>query len=164
MQNSRSGVKPIRQARWELGGGNKGRVEAQLPIFKSPELGGWLTAHRALLLGGSLDSSFQSAPRPCERGDAMLIRFETARLCFNPRRALASAATSRHRLANPEYAVSIRAAPLRARRRRTSRLHRRQTMFQSAPRPCERGDTIRAFSTREITKFQSAPRPCERGD
>ncbi len=131
---------------------------------------------------------FQSAPRPCGRGD----RFHGACRCigrgFNPRPDRAAGATrlrcasdNRHgvsiraptvRPGRPRHVnhsvaarlVSIRAPTVRPGRQTTPRHWIGTSMFQSAPRPCGRGDSTSAISASRVASFQSAPRPCGRGD
>ena len=59
---------------------------------------------------------FQSAPRPCGRGDRHARTRERRRLSFNPRLARAGEATGYGAYAFHVRGVSIRASPVRARR------------------------------------------------
>ena len=109
-------------------------------------------------------TEFQSAPRPCDRGDDFAGRIQVRRprfnprpglatgatyprrsyLCdprsFNPRPGLATGATHRERNPSPSRNVSIRAPALRPGRPMSRTARTVFGWFQSAPRPCDRGD------------------------
>ncbi len=155
---------------------------------------------------------FQSAPRPCGRGDITAPDAERAAASFNPRPDRAAGATMVPFLREPLLAsfnprpdraagatlssggsphrprvsiraptvrpgrlimvapiphqsvVSIRAPTVRPGRPGRHRCQRELVRFQSAPRPCGRGDSRPNSATRGASQFQSAPRPCGRGD
>ena len=116
------------------------------------------------------------------------MRLPRGVVCFNPRLARAGEATAPDCGARQLCLVSIRASPVRARRpmfrgwparlwgvsiraspvraRRPSGYNKRTApvRFQSAPRPCGRGDFAQEAMRRGLGRFQSAPRPCGRGD
>ena len=87
-----------------------------------------------------MNHAFQSAPRPCDRGDAQAAHHHRPFAGFNPRPGLATGATSDY-YTTTNYSV-----------------------FQSAPRPCDRGDIAVGTIGALVFMFQSAPRPCDRGD
>ena len=132
---------------------------------------------------------FQSAPRPCGRGDGMTwiacIWTATVSIRASPVRARRHDARTVHSpspvvsiRASPVRArrpnrveniirpgmVSIRASPVRARRRHPCASSTTKPWFQSAPRPCGRGDRAYGNAIVPQVAFQSAPRPCGRGD
>ena len=134
-----------------------------------------------------MPTRFQSAPRPCDRGDTASRPVLRRRLRFNPRPGLATGATERHHDDRRGGCVSIRAPALRPGRLLSSTNLLFDISFQSAPRPCDRGDTadtmpmaepmgfnprpgLATGATTNLTltvngiMFQSAPRPCDRGD
>ncbi len=83
---------------------------------------------------------------------------------FNPRPDRAAGAT-RISLRRFQYAaVSIRAPTVRPGRRHRSHNFIKPSAFQSAPRPCGRGDFFLQRPSPAWMLFQSAPRPCGRGD
>ncbi len=131
---------------------------------------------------------FQSAPRPCGRGDRSRPSPSSSFTRFNPRPDRAAGATRNggklYRIAAVSIraptvrpgrlgrvppagltsVVSIRAPTVRPGRRDTVGRHARVWRFQSAPRPCGRGDRLESRFVRRVRRFQSAPRPCGRGD
>ena len=73
-------------------------------------------------------------------------------------------ATNPHHPVHPVSKVPIRASPVRARRPEYRSPQSTISEFQSAPRPCGRGDTVAEYFGAWLESFQSAPRPCGRGD
>jgi len=107
---------------------------------------------------------FQSAPRPCGRGDAHCNPQSPIHSRFNPRLARAGEATVPGDHHQQLALVSIRASPVRARRLLRCAWTQSAGPFQSAPRPCGRGDQFAQHADPYLSMFQSAPRPCGRGD
>ena len=132
-------------------------------------------------VGRSASMSFQSAPRPCGRGDRRVSPSAARRTSFNPRPDRAAGATRfQSRVARValvsiraptvrpgrlimvapiphQSVVSIRAPTVRPGRRTPRTTPPRTELFQSAPRPCGRGDLSSISSARRIRCFN--PRP-----
>ena len=83
---------------------------------------------------------FQSAPRPFDRGDALKDNGLRVIHCFNPRPGLSTGATFSGGLSNPYLEVSIRAPAFRPGRPIGRGVTTVVRLFQSAPRPFDRGD------------------------
>ena len=109
-------------------------------------------------------SSFQSAPRPHDRGDRCETRAIKDPRGFNPRPGLTTGATGKLNTSRETGPVSIRAPASRPGRRILARKPTASKAFQSAPRPHDRGDDPFDLFLRAIQQFQSAPRPHDRGD
>jgi hypothetical protein len=124
-------------------------------------------------------NGFQSAPRPCGRGDLAQLAKD------NQTKAFQSAPNFCQNLL--QDSVSIRAPALRPGRHAVAWHHYHalsfnprpglatgatwsawrpaaRNMFQSAPRSCDRGDLFQKINRAAPHGFQSAPRSCDRGD
>ncbi len=85
--------------------------------------------------------TFQSAPRPCGRGDGSKRVARRRKSCFNPRPDRAAGATPECRVVDSVRCVSIRAPTVRPGRQSIQPVPLTVFQFQSAPRPCGRGDS-----------------------
>ncbi len=105
--------------------------------------------------------SFQSAPRPCGRGDLSAVFTVNVNTSFNPRPDRAAGATDEHGHGHGHghghELVSIRAPTVRPGRPASFRVLGANQSFQSAPRPCGRGDLSRDASCCARMRFN--PRP-----
>ena len=107
---------------------------------------------------------FQSAPRPCDRGDPGERRRRWSGRCFNPRPGLATGATRCRSKWTGLLVVSIRAPALRP-GRRSNAVEDSPAQIVSIRAPALRpGRQHRLSSGDALDEFQSAPRPCDRGD
>ena len=98
-------------------------------------------------------------------GDAGFFANAASNSCFNPRPGLATGATQSAAAADLVIAVSIRAPVLRpGRLTEQASAALADSLFQSAPRSCDRGDAVKMGRKTHARAFQSAPRSCDRGD
>ena len=118
---------------------NQGRNRARCVSIRAPALRPG-RRHRRGDGVAQFSSEFQSAPRPCDRGDGRGAGVIQSSGRFNPRPGLATGATGVRLRDRAADAVSIRAPALRPGRRKRKLLDFSPGKFQSAPRPCDRGD------------------------
>ena len=109
-------------------------------------------------------ASFQSAPRPFDRGDICLDDVHAIWGRFNPRPGLSTGAIAPRPALRRNRLVSIRAPAFRPGRLLTACPLPSPLTFQSAPRPFDRGDRRWSAAKDAAIAFQSAPRPFDRGD